>query len=208
MKKIYALIFVLVLFSGFALADLGEFPANFLTGGKFEGYIVSGKELGAIGIVSANTLQSAISSYIAPGRLGIVKLDSNIDIDNDMILVGNPCVNTLTSQLLDDPVPCDKDYPAGKAYIRYYQKGGYNYIVVAGNNAESTRKATQYLAGFASKTMEGDEVVIQTGESTASPDDKRSSPGMPPLDIVAPPPDGVGEGTESGDIVSENNCRR
>ena len=196
MKKSHLLLFCIILCSTIVLAQLEDFPDNFISGGSFDGYIVVGKDGTSTDVLSQSMLGLKIQSYLGSLQRGINKLDTEVDIDNNLILIGNPCVNTLTSELLDSPEICDGDFPLGKAYIRYYEKDGYNYIVVAGNNDVSTKRAAQELTDFDINDLEGSEFVIDIPGELAS----KEVSGMPKEGMIAPVPelydDGTGDGKE------------
>jgi hypothetical protein len=162
MKRIIV-IFIALLLSSFVSADLSDFPDNFIDG-DFDGYIVVGKDGTSVDVIAQSTLALGIASYIGGPQLGITKLDIDLSLDDgNMILIGNPCVNKLTNELLDEPEPCDEDFPAGKAYIRYVEKGGKRYIIAAGSDGSSNKAAAEFLADFDSGMLVGNEVELSTG---------------------------------------------
>jgi hypothetical protein len=97
-----------------------------------------------------------MTNYIEKGRLGVVKLDSEIGIDNDMILIGNPCLNKITNELMNEPYPCDKEFNEEKSYYMFIEKNKHRYVVVAGKDNIFTRKAAESL-----KSIFGKEMVIE-----------------------------------------------
>jgi hypothetical protein len=184
MMKSAVILVLIILFSTFVYADLEQFPANFFSGDQFDGYIVVGKDGTALDVLGQNAIAMKVNLYAGVPQSGIIKVDNEVDLDNNLILIGNPCVNMLVNELLEEPSPCDKDFPAGKAYIRYYSVDGYEYIVAAGNDAEGNKKAADYLADFDRNGLTGDEVEIDVEVE----EDPNEEGGMPPSGVVAPPP--------------------
>jgi hypothetical protein len=186
MKKIIIpLIALFVVFSAFCYADLSGFPKNFIKGEKFNGYIVVGKDGTATDVISQSEISLKVASYIGSAQMGITKLDSEMSLDYNLILIGNPCVNKLTAELLDNPTPCDKDFPLGKAYIKYIEKDGVKFIIVAGNKDKETKLAALYLKDFAKNELAGTEIVLETGETA---EEKKDSGNIPPSGVTAPLP--------------------
>ena len=173
---------MIVVCSTIAFAQLADFPDNYISGNKFDGYLVVGKDGTSTDVLSQSMLGLKIQSYMESLQKGINQLDTDVDINNNLILIGNPCVNTLTAELLDNPDPCDKDFPLGKAYIKYYTKNDYHYIVVAGNNDVGTKRAAQELTDFDVNNLKGSEIVIdlpsqvQSNEPSAMPEDEDIAP--------------------------------
>jgi len=154
---------ILLLLASVAYADLGDFPDSFIKAKKFNGYIVVGIEGSSSDVIGQSLVGLAISSYLNSPQEGIYKLDDEVDLDSNLILVGSPCVNGLTNELLRNPEPCDSDFPEGKAYIRYYENEGVQYIVVAGYSDQGTRKAAERLADFFQDPLDGKEAEIDVG---------------------------------------------
>lgn len=195
MRKIIIFL-ILILLVNFAFAELDEFPDNFMTGNKFDGYIVVGKEGSSLDVLGQNLIGMKINLYAGSPQAGINKLDDEADLDDNLILIGNPCVNELTAELLDNPEPCDNDFPVGKSFIRYYEKDGNKYIVVAGYSDKGNKKAAEYLADFEQNDLSGDEIVLEVEDLPA----EKKSVGFPPGGIVAPPPLGVDADSPGKDI--------
>ncbi len=151
---------MIVFLSTCVVADLSEFPGNFLKDGEFDGFIVVGKEASSTDVISQSAIALKLGQVVTKPKFDINKLDDEVELENNIILVGNPCVNKLTSALLDNPSPCDKDFHSGKAFIKYLEKDGYKYIVVAGNTDKETREAAQYLANYDTYGLSGSEIEI------------------------------------------------
>ena len=95
------------------------------------------------------------------------KLSTEVDgLNQNLISVGNPCVNPITDEIMGFPQPCDKDFPKGKAFIKLFSKNGFNYIVVAGYSDSGTRKAANVLANYKDYQFLGNDVAINVEGET------------------------------------------
>ncbi len=202
MKKI-SVCMIMILLSAIAYAGLENFPENFMDGDNFDGYIVVGKDGKSPDVLGQAALGMKINLYAGKPQIRITKLDDEVSLDNNLILIGNPCVNQLVAELLDDPAPCDKDFPIGRAYIRFIEKDGNNYIIAAGNTPEENRFAAEYLSLFDKNDLKGDLIELHTGENDDAPktDDSLA---LPPEGIVADPP--TEEMPREGDTKKEEKA--
>ncbi len=92
----------------------------------------------------------------ASARTPVAKLDTELTAAdktaNNVISVGGPCVNKVTAELMGKTFPAcgaDSGIPEGKGWIKLYENafnGGKVALVVAGWEAEDTRRATDILA--------------------------------------------------------------
>ena len=64
MKRLVFFI-IMIIISGFASADLSDFPDNFLDDGAFDGLIVVGEKATALDVVSQSTIALKIGSIIS-----------------------------------------------------------------------------------------------------------------------------------------------
>jgi len=83
--------------------------------------------------------------------------------ERNLILVGGPCINTLTAEVMGNPEPCDKDFEPGKAIIKLYDGvfgGNKSALVVAGYSGEDTRNAASILKDYAAYALSGEEVMV------------------------------------------------
>lgn len=90
---------------------------------------------------------------------------SGVGADN-MIVVGGPCVNTISAELMGNPANCAEGFVAGKAKIKLFENSGKVAMLVAGYNADDTRRATTVIAQYADyeSDLVGTEVEV-TGTS-------------------------------------------
>jgi hypothetical protein len=95
----------------------------------------------------------------------ISALDSEVTdkTEKNLILVGGPCTNTLTAEVMGNPKPCDKGFEPGKAIIRLYEKvlgGKKSALVIAGYSGQDTRNAASILKDYSDYALSGKEIVV------------------------------------------------
>jgi hypothetical protein len=120
------------------------------------------------GAVSTSTVQGASGSAytIAPVKADIAMLDTEVGStwkDNNVIVVGGPCVNTVAASLLGNPSTCTDGFTQGKARIQLFdQAGGKVAMLVAGYSADDTRRAASVVHNFRNyaSSFKGTEVQV------------------------------------------------
>ena len=206
MKKI-CLFLILLLIPSLVSANLAEFPQNFLVEDTIDAYIVVGEDGTATDVISQGSIGMKMGLYAGSPQTGINKIDNEVTLDNNLILIGNPCVNSLTDELLNNPSPCDDYYREGEAKINYIEENGNRYIIVAGNSAKGNKVAADHLANFATNGLIGTEIVLEVEGDEKKEYEKTEEKSTPlPLEnVVAPPPIEVTkeEVVETGDIEEE-----
>ncbi len=147
--------------------DLSDYPTMFLTEGKFNGLFVVGESAAPIDVLSMIDVAVffATLGYYEPS-MGATKLDSEIASvpAQNLIVVGNPCVNTVAAELLGFPSDCTEGFEPGKAKIQLFQHANGNYaLLIAGYSGEDTRLAAKVLANYPEKIASagGMEVIIE-----------------------------------------------
>ncbi|MFT4303183.1 MAG: hypothetical protein ACMXYG_01340 [Candidatus Woesearchaeota archaeon] len=104
--------------------------------------------IGRDAATSDNVVAVDISGFT---RIESVVFDTDVyNLTKNMIVIGGPCVNQLSSYLLDVPMnrpDCVDRFPVnpGEGLIQVFQNNGYYQIVVAGYTADDTRRAGRYL---------------------------------------------------------------
>ncbi len=115
----------------------------------------------AIGSVDvATSLQAA---YGKNKRLGTARLASeivNIE-DYNIISIGGPCANPVTSKLMGHPKNCNQGFVPGKAVIKLFSNGDNIALVIAGAMAIDTQRACRVIAGYDEYTFVGKELIIE-----------------------------------------------
>lgn len=169
-KKLTPLIIILFLINAaMAIAyELSEYPNLFRQGEKINVTAVVGDKSTSLNVLAV----SSIYLSLKPREDTIIqtRLSSEItDIKQNIISIGNPCVNNITDAIMSSPKPCDKDFPKGKAFIKLIENGGYRYIIVAGYSDVGTRKAADVLANYNYYSLKGNEFVVDVdNELTAA----------------------------------------
>lgn len=101
-------------------------------------------------------------------NVGTAKLDSEVaDVKaQNAIIVGGPCANTAAAAIMGNPSPCGKDFTEGKAMVKLYENTGKVAMLVAGYNADDTRRASRVASQWSkyASSMKGAEVTV-TGTS-------------------------------------------
>ena len=144
--------------------DLKDYPEYFVTNGEFNGYFVVGENAKAIDNLSVVDIATGMKYN---GKLVKVinstKLDGEIKYitDDNLIVVGNPCVNSVAAELNCNPSNCDEGYKPGQAKIELYQhKNGNVFMLVAGYSGEDTRLAAKLISNKP-EALSGTEMVVE-----------------------------------------------
>ena len=155
MKKIILLLAVIIFsLSIVNAADLSDYP-NFYS--SKDVMIVVGDKSTASNVLAQSSISSSLGGFAAVKN----KLSSEVSgLDQNIISVGNPCVNQISAQIMSDPQPCGKDFKQGKAYIKFYNTNGFYHIVVAGYSDAGTRKAANVLTNYKDYPFSGSDYEI------------------------------------------------
>lgn len=109
------------------------------------------------------------ASRVNPISVGAAVLDRDATYDQDnMIVVGGPCANTMAAQLLGNPAVCGEGFTAGHAMIRLFDTGQNTAILVAGYEAEETVAASRVLAEYSDYELTGNEVDVTVSNARAT----------------------------------------
>jgi hypothetical protein len=117
------------------------------------------------GEVSSSTSVSGNSaSQVNVLPVGIAVLDREVSYDDDnMIVVGGPCANTVAAELLGNPSDCAEGFSEGMGMIQSFDTGDNYAILVAGFSARDTVESSRVLALAATETvpsLEGTSVEV------------------------------------------------
>jgi hypothetical protein len=99
------------------------------------------------GLVSTTTVESGVSEKVQPLPVGVSKLASEVaDITQfNAIVVGGPCANPISAQLMGNPEPCWESISKGVAKI-YGHANGNVALLAAGRSGQDTRRVARALA--------------------------------------------------------------
>lgn len=166
--KILGIMFAIMFFACAAFAvmelDLSNYPELFTEEYNSDVVFVIGDYADvadAIGSVDiATSLQAAFGR---PYLIGEAKLASEIDEieDYNLISIGGPCANPVTSELMGYPEDCNEGFIPGHAFIRLYPNGKHIAMVVAGATAIDTQRASWVLARYGHYGLRGLSVDVE-----------------------------------------------
>ena len=152
--------------------ELLEYANCFVTDERFNGYLVVGGNAPATDNLSMVELAVNMRYEDGQGNLFPVivedaaRLDSEIvDITaQNLIVIGNPCNNTVAAELLGNPTDCNSFFSPGQSRVMLFvHQTGYSSMLVAGYNGEDTRVAADVMAHRWNDFEEGTTDVSITG---------------------------------------------
>ncbi|MBR9691443.1 hypothetical protein GOV06_01530 [Candidatus Woesearchaeota archaeon] len=134
--------------------DLKDYP------GIFKGksvVIVVGAKASASDVTAGIDVANGLGGYTID-----TKLDNEISSldDRNVIVIGTPCDNEFSAELLPYSRDCLEYIKEGTAVIRIFSTGSGYAVLVAGNPISKTREAASYLREDSSKKLEGVEVIV------------------------------------------------
>jgi hypothetical protein len=110
---------------------------------------------------SSTSFGGGSGTRVNPISVGSAVLDKDVRADQDnMIVVGGPCVNTMAAQLLGNPADCAEGFEAGHAMIKLFDTGANTALLVAGYDAQDTVGASRVVAEYADYDLSGMEVDV------------------------------------------------
>jgi len=153
----------IIIFTASALAiknvGLADYPKPFIENGVLNSIIIVGENAHAGDTIGA--LDMAISlSFLVESR--VIMLDTEIDNikEQNIIVVGGPCVNMAAAELLGWPLKCDNDFEPGKAKIKLFDNGNNIALLVAGYSVYDTTMACRVLVNYADYNLAGNEIEV------------------------------------------------
>ncbi len=120
------------------------------------------------GTVEITTPEDSVPQ-IVPIQIGAAKLASEIaDVTLlNAVIVGGPCANVISAQLMGNPEPCQDAILPGKAIIKLFEHANGNVaMLVAGRSAADTRMGCRAVAEFKIKDISGSAAEV-SGTSLA-----------------------------------------
>ena len=153
----------LIIFTASTIAiknlDLADYPKPFIDKDMLNSIIVVGENAHTGDIIGAFDIAMTIG---LPIESTIVVLDTEIDNikDQNIIVVGGPCVNMAAAELLGWPLKCDQDFEPGKAKIKLFNNGDNIALLVAGYSVYDTTMACRVLVNHADYNLNGNEIEV------------------------------------------------
>lgn len=153
---------------GLVPPDLSTFPEMFIKDGNFNAIMVVGDKAPASDVISQSNLIQFFISYTGKTIIGSAKLASEVStLEQNIISIGSPCHNPISSQIMIDPKPCDKWMEPGKAFIMLYYYKGYTHMVIEGYSDKGTREAVNFLINARIGSLRGANMLIEVDELKA-----------------------------------------
>lgn len=124
--------------------------------GKYVELYVPDKEVSydmfVMPLTSSVTTTSSGSSYDQVNAIGagMALLDTEINAgDDNLVVVGGPCANSVAYDLMEPETACGEDFEQGKGLIKLFETTGDTMaILVAGYDAADTLAATEVLVDY------------------------------------------------------------
>jgi len=167
MKKIILLsCFVFLIFSSIVTAyNLNSIEDAFVKDGEVTSYVVVAGEGSSSDILAQIDIIGYLNQFSDQPATDNHKLVSEIDdiYERDIITIGNPCINTMTKEIMNYKGDCDFE----EGLIKFYNKNGKTQLVIYGTTDSLTRSATRSLIN---QEYSGEETAIVS--STEEPEVK------------------------------------
>jgi len=118
----------------------------------------------ALNAGSATEEGCQVSEKLNPISSSVNKFDTDVTsaTAQNVVSVGGPCANAVTSALLGNPEVCYEGFEAGKAMLKLVENGENVALVVAGGTGEDTWRASKILQNYDQYTLSGMEMVATT----------------------------------------------
>lgn len=143
--------------------DLSNYPDIFVKEGIFYGYFVVGEEAPASDNLAKMDIAKGIQNLgYNIDEVDLTILDSEVeDIKaHNLIVIGNPCENTVSAELLGT-TDCTFGLQENQALIKLLKNGENVALVVFGYTAKETRMSAEKLAN---EKLSGTEAIIKEGK--------------------------------------------
>jgi len=136
--------------------DLTNYPKPFVSKDILNSIIIVGENAHVRDMMGAIDVATSIGLSIQP------MLDTEIENikEQNIIIVGGPCVNTAAAEIMGWPQKCDKDFEPGKAKIKLFNTGSNVALLVAGYAVDDTVMACRLLANYGDYYLSGSEIEV------------------------------------------------
>ena len=126
---------------------------------------------GAVSVEARHEEATGDAYDIAPISAGIARLDTDVANtwrNNNVIVVGGPCVNSVAAELMGNPENCAEGFSEGRATIRLFEQNNNVAMLVAGYSAADSVRAATVVANYRQhNNFAGTEVEV-SGTSMAN----------------------------------------
>jgi len=134
------------------------YPHFFSENGKLDAIVVVGDKAPSSDVVAASDIMTSLQEDFPATKIGTTRLASTVPSLGNMIAIGSPCDNPITSRITGKH-DCDLTLKPGQGYIGFYERSGYHQVVVAGHGPQETRLAARVLAQDPS--FDGDHFLVE-----------------------------------------------
>jgi hypothetical protein len=101
----------------------------------------------ALVYVHGGAIAPAGAQSVSVLPVGLAVLDTQVNLDDEnLIIMGGPCANILTAELMGFPEVCTDGFEKGLAHIRLFDTGDKVAMVVAGFDGSDTNAAARIVA--------------------------------------------------------------
>lgn len=167
MTLMTTMLFLFVALGAHAAAyDLRDYPSPFVAANTVNTIIVVGDNAPASHVVAQTRIALALGQEAGNPATGKAKLASEVEnLNTNIISIGNPCINSVSAQIVPYNKNCHEGYTPGKASIKVYENGNYLHVVAAGYTDEATAEAASLLQQMSGHGMSGQERTITFQET-------------------------------------------
>lgn len=156
MKKIivYSILFLFSVMNVSAV-DLTDFPDIF-RGQPL--YLLAGADGSAEDVVILSQLQIMIYNDFEGKIVTKSLLDNELNnpLENNLIVVGNPCENKVMHEILSSEDDCEDFVKPGEAYLQIFERNNKVYLLLVAYSDSGTRKLADLLLNYKATPLRGD----------------------------------------------------
>jgi hypothetical protein len=165
MRKMIALLMMILLSFSVSAYDLSMYPGAFAKQGSVNAIVVVGNDAPASHVIAQTTIALFLNGRAGTQQQGVSKLSSEVDdLGQNIISIGNPCVNEVSARILETVGECAQGFEPGYAKIIVEESGGHIRIVAAGYTDKGTAAAANLLKADPTSQMKGKELTIIVDE--------------------------------------------
>jgi|TARA_Y100000310_G_scaffold316358_1_gene367981 hypothetical protein len=156
MKKLLISILILSMISLMVNAeDLSDYPDFFIDGDELDVILVVGNQAPAAHVLTQTNILLSLAGLVADAQ-GKAMLSSEVEgLDQNIISIGNACVNEVSAQILGNPDECKSQ----EAKIEFAEDNGNIYLVLNANSNNAINELANQLINYDSVDLE--EVVVK-----------------------------------------------
>ncbi len=140
--------------------DLANYPALFITKGSFNGITIVGDTASASDTLTGIDITNSLSASVPVTSSKLSSEVADIKAQNS-IIIGNPCKNPFSAELLGHPPNCLDGFTPGQAIIKLFETGNKVSLLVAGFSDDDTRAAGKALVNYKTNQFSGKQVIIE-----------------------------------------------